>query len=134
MPQNTNGDLDLSGITSAEGLNLPQSVNGSLDLNGLTSAEGLNLPLTITGCLYIGNLNSIVGLKFNVKRIYYGGHSYNLEEIISLQEREELKLIKNEQNPKRKVKSAGFINIIYMIVSLLVISFISMLLGVLIIK
>ena len=134
LPQNTNGDLDLSGITSAEGLNLPQSVNGSLDLNGLTSAEGLNLPLTITGCLYIGNLNSIVGLKFNVKRIYYGGHSYNLEEIISLQEREELKLIKNEQNPKRKVKSAGFINIIYMIVSLLVISFISMLLGVLIIK
>ena len=136
LPQNTNGDLDLSGITSAEGLNLPQSVNGSLDLNGLTSAEGLNLPLTITGCLYIGNLNSIVGLKLsnNVKRIYYGGHSYNLEEIISFQEREELKLIKNEQNPKRKVKSTGFINIIFIIASVLIVSLISVFLGIIIIK
>ncbi len=33
------GDLDLSGLTSAEGLQLPESIGGGLYLRGLTSAE-----------------------------------------------------------------------------------------------
>jgi len=33
------GDLDLSHLTSPEGLELPEHVGGCLDLSGLTSAE-----------------------------------------------------------------------------------------------
>ena len=49
------GDLDLSGLTSAEGLVLPQNVGGFLDLRGLTSAEGLVLPQNVGG-LYLNRL------------------------------------------------------------------------------
>ena len=45
------GDLDLSGLTSAEGLVLPTSIGGNLYLSGLTSAEGLVLPTSIVGWL-----------------------------------------------------------------------------------
>ena len=45
------GSLDLSGLTSAEGLALPQYIGGSLYLSGLTSAEGLVLPPSIVGSL-----------------------------------------------------------------------------------
>ena len=47
------GDLNLSGLTSAEGLKLPESVVGGLDLSGLTSAEGLKLPESFGGWLYL---------------------------------------------------------------------------------
>ncbi|CDB92178.1 unknown [Clostridium sp. CAG:302] len=40
-------------MTSAEGLVLPQSVGGSLNLSGLTSANGLVLP-------YDFNLNKLI--------------------------------------------------------------------------
>jgi hypothetical protein len=33
------GDIDLRGLTSAQGLTLPKSIGGGLDLRGLTSAE-----------------------------------------------------------------------------------------------
>jgi len=45
------GWLNLSGLTSAEGLVLPTTIGGWLDLSGLTSAEGLVLPTTIGGGL-----------------------------------------------------------------------------------
>ena len=38
------GGLDLSHLTSPEGLELPDEVTGHLNLSGLTSAEGLKLP------------------------------------------------------------------------------------------
>ena len=38
------GDLDLSHLTTAEGLKLPERIRGDLDLRGLTTAEGLKLP------------------------------------------------------------------------------------------
>ena len=41
--------LNLSDLTSAEGLMLPSTVEGGLDLSGLTSAEGLVLPTTVSG-------------------------------------------------------------------------------------
>ncbi|MCK4891704.1 MAG: hypothetical protein KAS78_03485, partial [Candidatus Pacebacteria bacterium] len=47
------GNLDLSGLQSAEGLKLPETVNSSLYLSGLQSAEGLNLPETVNGGLYL---------------------------------------------------------------------------------
>jgi hypothetical protein len=39
------GSLDLSGLTTAEGLKLPETVGGSLDLSGLTSKPtNIDLP------------------------------------------------------------------------------------------
>ena len=52
------GLLDLSGLTSAQGLKLPTTVEGSLDLSGLTSAQGLKLPTTVEGSLYLRGLTS----------------------------------------------------------------------------
>ena len=51
------GDLDLSHLTSPEGLELPEHVGGSLDLSGLTSAEGLKLPLHVGGDIYLWSLD-----------------------------------------------------------------------------
>ncbi|MEK7187168.1 MAG: hypothetical protein AAB690_02625 [Patescibacteria group bacterium] len=56
------GNLNLSGLTSAEGLTLPQSISGSLNLSGLTSAEGLTLPQSIRGSLNFPGLTSAKGL------------------------------------------------------------------------
>ena len=51
------GDLDLSHLTSPEGLELPEHVGGSLDLSGLTTAEGLKLPLHVGGDIYLWSLD-----------------------------------------------------------------------------
>ena len=61
------GSLDLSGLTSAEGLVLPEEVSGSLDLRGLTSAEGLVLPTKIGGWLDLSGLTSAEGLVLPTK-------------------------------------------------------------------
>ena len=58
------GSLNLSGITSAEGLKLPGTVNGSLILNGLKTAEGLKLPNTVNGDLKLDGLKTVEGLEF----------------------------------------------------------------------
>ena len=52
----TSGTLDLSYLTSAEGLTLPQSVGGTLDLRDLRSAEGLTLPQSVGGYLDLRSL------------------------------------------------------------------------------
>ena len=59
-----NGDLDLSGLTSAEGLDLSgANIRRTLNLSGLTSAKGLNLSgVNIGGTLYLNNLTSAEGL------------------------------------------------------------------------
>ena len=62
LPQSIGGGLYLNGLTSAEGLTLPQSIGGSLSLNGLTSAEGLTLPQSIGGNLWLSGLTSAEGL------------------------------------------------------------------------
>ena len=49
------GWLDLSGLTSADGLKLPSSISGWLDLRALTSADGLTLPSSINGSLYLSD-------------------------------------------------------------------------------
>jgi len=51
------GDLDLSHLTSPEGLELPEHVGGCLDLSGLTTAEGLKLPLHVGGDIYLWSLD-----------------------------------------------------------------------------
>ena len=51
------GDLDLSHLTSPEGLELPEDVAGWLDLSGLTTAEGLKLPLHVGGDIYLWSLD-----------------------------------------------------------------------------
>jgi len=61
------GDLDLSGLTSAEGLKLPEKIGGNLNLSGLTSAEGLKLPEKIGGNLNLSGLTSAEGLKLPEK-------------------------------------------------------------------
>ena len=51
------GDLDLSHLTTAEGLKLPERIRGDLDLRGLTTAEGLKLPLHVGGDIYLWSLD-----------------------------------------------------------------------------
>ena len=50
-------DLDLSHLTSPEGLELPEHVGGCLDLSGLTTAKGLKLPLHVGGDIYLWSLD-----------------------------------------------------------------------------
>lgn len=52
------GDLDLSDLTSAEGLELPETVGGDLYLRSLTSAEGLKLPKSVGRDLNLSGLTS----------------------------------------------------------------------------
>ena len=91
--------LDLSGLTSAEGLKLPDYIGGSLfldsltnaeelklpeyikktfDLSSLTSAEGLKLPKHIGGNLYLKGLTNAEGLKlpenFDIKKLIAPEH------------------------------------------------------------
>ena len=51
------GDLDLSHLTSPEGLELPEHVGGCLDLSGLTTAKGLKLSLHVGGDIYLWSLD-----------------------------------------------------------------------------
>ena len=57
LPEHVGGCLDLSGLASADGLQLPEHVGWSLDLRGLTTAEGLKLPLHVGGDIYLWSLD-----------------------------------------------------------------------------
>jgi hypothetical protein len=57
------GDLDLSHLTSPDGLELPKRVGGWLNLSGLTTADGLKLPEHVGGSLYLNGLTTAEGLK-----------------------------------------------------------------------
>jgi len=63
LPETMNGSLYLESLTTAEGLKLPETMNGYLYLNGLTTAEGLKLPETMNGYLHLGSLTTAEGLK-----------------------------------------------------------------------
>ena len=56
------GNLDLSNLTSAEGLKFPNTINGFLDLGSLTSVKDVKFPNTINGFLDLGSLTSAKGL------------------------------------------------------------------------
>lgn len=58
------GDLNLSELTTAEGLILPENISGSLYLSKLTTADGLVLPNYIGGSLYLTKLKNAEGLIF----------------------------------------------------------------------
>ena len=66
-------DLDLSHMTSAEGLKLPEHVGWSLDLRGLTTADGLKLPEHVGGWLGLSGLTTAEGLKLP---LHVGGDIY----------------------------------------------------------
>ena len=63
LPNEIGGDLHLSSLISAEGLELPNKIGGFLNLFSLTSAEGLELPNKIGGFLNLFSLTSAEGLK-----------------------------------------------------------------------
>jgi hypothetical protein len=48
------GNLNLSHLTSSEGLKLPEHVGGSLNLSGLTTSDGLKLPEHVGGDIDCG--------------------------------------------------------------------------------
>jgi len=48
--------LNLSRLTTAEGLELPNSIGGYLSLSSLTTAEGLELPDGYSGTVYVDTL------------------------------------------------------------------------------
>jgi len=54
LPEHVGGYLHLSGLTTADGLKLPWYVNRNLDLSGLTTAEGLKLPEHVGGDIDCG--------------------------------------------------------------------------------
>ena len=62
LPESIGGTIDLRSLTSAEGLVLPKSIGGGIDLDSLTSAEGLVLPESIGGSIVLNSLTSAVGL------------------------------------------------------------------------
>ena len=62
LPKEIGINLYLSGLTSAKGLVLPEKIGGDLYLSGLTSAEGLVLPEKIGGTLHLSDLTSAKGL------------------------------------------------------------------------
>jgi hypothetical protein len=62
LPDIINGSLDLRGLTTAKGLVLPDTINGFLDLRGLTSVKNVKLPTAVNGNLNLGNLTSVEGL------------------------------------------------------------------------
>ena len=62
LPDIINGSLDLRGLTTAKGLVLPDTINGDLDLRGLTSVKNVKLPTAVNGNLNLGNLTSVEGL------------------------------------------------------------------------
>ena len=62
LPHTLNGNLFIDNLTSADGLKLPHIYNGDLDLSNLTSADGLKLPHIFNGYLNLGALKSAQGL------------------------------------------------------------------------
>lgn len=56
------GDLNLSNLTSVEGLILPDNVGGTLNLNSLRSIESLILPNSVRGSLCLFSLFNIENL------------------------------------------------------------------------
>ena len=62
LPESIGGTIDLRSLTSAEGLVLPKSIGGGIDLDSLTSAEGLVLPESIGGGIVLRSLTSAEGL------------------------------------------------------------------------
>ena len=62
LPESVGGSVYLRSLTSAEGLHLPKSVGGDINLRNLISAEGLNLPESVGGSVYLGSLRSAEGL------------------------------------------------------------------------
>ena len=67
------GNMDLSTLTSADGLVLPQHVGGYVDLRSLASAEGLVLPQHVGGYINLRRLNRADGL---VLPQHVGGNMY----------------------------------------------------------
>ena len=63
LPDYIGGSLFLDSLTNAEGLKLPEYIKKTFDLFSLTSAEGLKLPKHIGGNLCLDNLTSAEGLK-----------------------------------------------------------------------
>ncbi len=55
--------INLSGLTSVDGLVLPRVLRNSLLLNGLKSAEGLVFPRSVDGVIFLQSLTTIVGLE-----------------------------------------------------------------------
>ena len=57
------GDLDHSGTTSPDGLELPDIVTGNLHLGSLMSTDGLTLPEYVGGYLWLDSVTSAENLK-----------------------------------------------------------------------
>ncbi|PCH92286.1 hypothetical protein COB80_00155 [Candidatus Kaiserbacteria bacterium] len=62
FPDHVSGTIYLNKLISADGLTLPEHVGGTIDLNSLTSAKGLTLPEHVGGIIYLDSLTSAEGL------------------------------------------------------------------------
>ena len=84
LPHSIGDGLFLDRLTSAEGLILPQSIGGELNLSRLTSAEGLILPQSIGGGLDLSGLTSAEGLILpqSIRGSLYLGHLTSAEGLV----------------------------------------------------
>ena len=117
--------MNLSGLTTAEGLVLPENIGGFLYLNRITAAENLVLPQNIGGDLYLDALISIEGITLPQ---YVGGYIHNQHYIYSL---EEFKTLQQEKiNGKKRVYDRnGYTAGIFNMFLLLIISLLGIILG-----
>ena len=78
LPDYIGGSLFLDSLTNAEGLKLPEYIKKTFDLFSLTSAEGLKIPKHIGGNLYLKGLTNAEGLKlpenFDIKKLIAPEH------------------------------------------------------------
>ena len=79
LPQHVGGDIYLSSLTSAEGLVLPKQLGCGIDLSSLTSAEGLVLPKQLGCGIDLRSLTSAEGLVLP----QHVGSSINLSSLTS---------------------------------------------------
>ena len=136
LPHIIGGSLYLNGLANADGLEFPKSIGGSLTLAGLKSAKNLLLPEIIGGDLILGyNLSSLKYLTLPQSiygRIYYRAAFYTLDEIKKLQRESNMSFL--QRILKKNNNRFGFAMGIYTITLVLIITIISILIGILIIK
>ena len=136
LPRIVKGCLYLNGLTDASGLKSPQFVGGHLTLYGLKTADNFVAPEIIGGDLCIGykvpSLKHMTLPRICYGRINYRAFMYTLHQIEKLQQEESMNFF--EKMFKTRFNRRGFTSGIYAITLVLIVSFLSVLLGIILLN
>lgn len=136
LPKSISGSLQLFDVTTARGLILPQNIGEDLDLPDLNKANELILPKNIGRNLYLSNLTTLRGLTLPEMvggKISIGHKSYTLEQLKELQEQESKNIFKKVLK-KISYNENGFATGIFTITFVLIVTILSILIGMLLVK